>query len=334
MRIAALLIFASLLASIGSPSFASDPDAGWTFEDVSGSKIRNASLEFDTAFRRDKLDWNIAFDPTGLTPPNVLSELTWRNLQAFEFEARGDVETRQNIYVKAMLGYGWIFDGDNQDSDYGSNDRGTEWSRSNNTANRGEVFDSSLGLGYDFRFAHETVSLIPLLGVGYNIQRLSITKGNQTLTGCAPVPPFAPGTCGGALGPFDGLASSYRAEWLGPWTGVDAKFDSGRFRFGLSAEYHWDVNYSGVGDWNLRQDLAHPASFEHHATADGAVMEGSVAYRWSERWSGTGRLKWQRWWTAPGNDTANFADGTQASTRLNAVHWESVSASLGASYHF
>src|SRR5581483_3631768 len=163
-RTRATILILPILAAFSCDQAAADSqDAVWSFEGRgAGWKVRSADLEFGTSFRRDNLDWNIASDQTGLTSPNIVSELTWRNLQAFQFEARSHVETQNNLYVKLMFGYGWIVAGKNQDSDYGTNDRGSEWSRSNNSANRGEMMDVSLGVGYDFKLLGDSVSRIPL----------------------------------------------------------------------------------------------------------------------------------------------------------------------------
>jgi len=334
-RTRATILILPILAAFSCDQAAADSqDAVWSFEGRgAGWKVRSADLEFGTSFRRDNLDWNIASDQTGLTSPNIVSELTWRNLQAFQFEARSHVETQNNLYVKLMFGYGWIVAGKNQDSDYGTNDRGSEWSRSNNSANRGEMMDVSLGVGYDFKLLGDSVSLIPLMGVAYDLQRLSITNGNQTLSGCAPSPPFPPATCGGPLGPFDGLGSSFRAEWLGPWNGLDFNFSKGRMRFGLGTEYHWNVTYHADANWNLRTDFMHPDSFDQTSTGQGYVVRGNVGYQWSERWTWIARAQWQKWWTGPG--TVSFNSTTGPSTqRLNRVNWDSIGASLGAAYRF
>jgi len=278
----------------------------------------NSGVEFAAGYRIDDLDWNKGVDPAGISGPNILSELTWKNLQIYEVQGRAHAENDYGIYGKAMLGYGWIVHGKNQDSDYNGNDRTQEFSRSNNSANGGYVWDGSIGLGYDFHPA-EVWSFIPLMGASINTQSLAMMDGNQTLP---------------AAGPFPGLNSSYTAEWWGPWNGLDVQYAPGRLRLGASGEYHWGTAYAGRGNWNLRPDLQHPTSFEHHAHGSGYVATGQVGYVLSERWTLRGEGQWQEWTAGPGTDSMYFSDGTSASLTLNRVHWRSVSGSLVVEYGF
>jgi hypothetical protein len=283
------------------------------------------SLEVGSGYRVDSLSFNIAADPTGASTPNVLSELTWRDLKIFQTQATVRAETEYGLYGKAMVGYGWIVAGSNQDSDYNGDDRTLEYSRSNNDAGFGHVLDGSLALGYDWRVGEGDVSLIPLLGLSYAEQRLSMRNGFQTLS--APPQNLPPG-------PFNGLDSSYDARWLGPWLGADAEWRRGRLTLGASGEYHFAAAYSATANWNLRDDFQHPDSFDHSATAEGVVAAASLAWKVDDRWSVRAEGRWQDWSTGHGTDFTNFANGGAGATRLNRVTWTSTSATLSAAYRF
>ena len=99
----------------------------------------------DTVYRQDKLDWTIA-SPTGT--PNILSELTWDNLEIVVVEIGTSIHTPSNWVMDARFAYGTILDGDNQDSDYFGNNRTQEFSRSNNNADEGSTIDTSVDFGY------------------------------------------------------------------------------------------------------------------------------------------------------------------------------------------
>ena len=140
------------------------------------------TLEFSGGYRTDNLDWNIAGNVNG-TDPNVLSELTWSDLQIFQIGVGATALINKAIYLRGSLSFGWILDGDNQDSDYSGNDRTEEWSRSNNGSD-GNVSDASLGLGYQLKLASGRFRLTPLVGYSYSAQYLNIKDGVQTGLSC------------------------------------------------------------------------------------------------------------------------------------------------------
>ena len=69
-------VFGSIL--VGLVVFSTQPAAATT-----------GQLSLSAGYRVDALDWNIAADFFGTTP-NILSELTWDDLQIFEVGAEAD----------------------------------------------------------------------------------------------------------------------------------------------------------------------------------------------------------------------------------------------------
>ena len=101
-------------------------------------------IYFKTGYRRDEFRWNKA----GLGgQPNILSELTWEDLDIATVNLGATLYTKENWLVNFDFLYGEIYDGKNQDSDYFGNNRTQEFSRSNNGADEGSVMDLSIGIG-------------------------------------------------------------------------------------------------------------------------------------------------------------------------------------------
>lgn len=274
----------------------------------------DASLQLGPGIRQDNLDWSIA-DIDG--SPNILSELTWTDLTIIQIKASGKLIIADKFYIRGSLDYGEIIDGENQDSDYSGNDRTGEYSRSNNSTDEGNVYDLSAGLGYQFRIKRLTIA--PLIGYSYHTQNLVITDGNQT------IPP---------IGHFPGLHSTYDAQWDGPWTGLDLSFTIiEKLMLSGVVEYHW-ADYKGVADWNLRDDFDHPRSFEHTAEGNGILVSAAIHYAFSEHWGVGFAGNYQDWSTDPGTDRTFFADGTEVTTRLNEVNWDSVATELSITFRF
>jgi hypothetical protein len=291
-------------------------------------------------YRVDNLDWNIGGyytsswngGPRETRYINVLSELTWSDLKIYQVTMSNRTVLQERIYFRGSLGYGWIVEGQNQDSDYKGNNRTLEFSRSNNASDKGGVQDFTGGVGYLFKIKPGRIALVPLFGYSLHQQNLRMHAGNQTLS----VPPdqMTP------LGSIAGLDSSYDADWRGPWIGLDLLIHRPKsfwvfksMEFDLGIEAHW-ANYSAEADWNLRNNLQHPRSFEHDADGRGLVLSADWLLTFVKNWELALHLDYQNWTTDPGTDRLYFSDGTTAETRLNEVNWVATAFMLGVTYRF
>ena len=292
---------------------------------------KNTGLPFETEFvfsagyRRDDLDWNIAGDING-NNPNILSELTWEDLESYQLKLQNKTVIPNIFYLRGSVSYGWIYDGQVQDSDYFGDDRTFEFSRSNNSADDGDVWDASVGIGYPFRIGgNEIFTITPLVGYSHHEQNLTLTDGYQTIP---------------ALGAFPGLDSTYETQWKGPWIGLDLHFKAKeietwpqRFETYFSVEYHW-ADYDAEADWNLRSDFEHPKSFEHEADGNGWIAGVGFNFFFNPNLLLNFNYDYQDWSTDDGTNKVFFANGTTAKTRLNEINWTSHTLSLGINYRF
>ena len=311
--------------------------------------VENASAEMETSisfnngYRADELDWNIAGDTEGRNP-NVLSELTWEDLKIYQVKTEGDILLNW-FFMRASFGYGWILSGKNQDSDFSGDNRTEEFSRSNNNSSNGNVFDGSIGAGYQFKPGTKRFRITPLVGYSVNEQNLSLTDGFQTIP---------------STGAFENLDSTYDTKWKGPWVGVDLSVEATAAitLFG-SVEYHW-ADYEAEANWNLRDDLAHPVSFKHSADGNGLVVSAGGTFALNKHWFVNANVNFIDWSTDPGTDqtftvsetvtdddttdddtTDDTTDTTTTTTStdsafssLNEVNWNSFSIMLGVTYRF
>lgn len=278
----------------------------------------NAKFDILTGYRKDKLDWSIAGDVSGRYP-NILSELTWSNLQIYQIRTDGSVIIDKHFRIEGYYGYGWINNGENQDSDYSGDNRTWEFSRSNNTSDGDNVSDWSIGFGHQFNLgraeyiACDNLTLTLLVGYSRHEQNLKITNGFQTIP---------------ATGAFDGLNSTYQAQWKGPWLGTEFASPSGKLETFLRIEYHW-AEYLANADWNLRTDFAHPVSYTHTANGKGIIASFGVGYNIQRNWIAFLKADIQDWDTEPGIDRTFFSDGDSSATQLNRVHWQSSAVMVG-----
>jgi hypothetical protein len=303
-------LFAAILAGllwIGVPA-----------QTVQGDTALELSLELTTGPRLAGLRWNIARDLYG-TSPNILSELTWSDLQVFQVQRDAEI-IFNDVVFRMSVGYGWITAGDSQDSDYNFDDRTDEWSRSYSDSRGGFLFSGSAALGYRFRLGDGFLILKPLLGFAYNQQAMVMTDGVQVI-----LPP---------TGPVAGLNSSYVAHWGSMWTGaaIDAGIAEG-LSLGVELAFH-GAAYIALADWNLRPDLAHPVSFVHRAVGLGAEGKISLDFRINQWWTLRCSFGAEYWEAGPGLDITYRNDGSYVVTRLNEVVWRSLSVAIGPALHY
>jgi hypothetical protein len=305
-------------------------------------RIESSGLDMGFGYRSDQLDWSIAGDSNGENP-NILSELTWDDIEIFQLQATGWLEIgelpflKRNSLVLANISFGKILAGDVRDSDYAADDRNLEWSRSVNDADQGMTADLSAAIGPIFHFNKiAEISLTPLLGYGFNMQALTMRGGNQALSDAdirthyfgidAELPH--------GLGKIAGLDSSYTAYWYGPWLGANVDYQaSEKLRMTVGVEYH-RAAYFAQADWNLRTTFVHPVSFEHDASGTGVVWNIKGLYLLNEKWSWLFSGNLQNWETESGTDRTFFTDGTVGKTRLNQVNWDSYALTTGVQYRF
>jgi hypothetical protein len=284
-------------------------------------------------YRVDTLDWNIAGDDSGHNP-DIMSELTWKDLQIYQFGLTGNAESVGPEFatfspcMRAVVGYGRIVSGNNQDSDYLGDNRTLEFSRSNDNAGDGSVLDLSFAGGGKAHFRDNRYTLAPLLGFSYYAQNLTASDGDQTLSDPVLYPGVPP------LGPFPGLHSTYEAAWYGPWLGLDATAVPGQgWNLSAGIELH-QVFYQAEANWNMRADLAHPKSFEHQGNGYGLICRLGSSYALTSRLALTVAAELRNFAIRNGTDRVFLTDGSQGTTRLNGVNWQSQMLTAGVLYSF
>ena len=300
------------------------PSHALSATDATGDTNNIIQITAGYGYRQDEFDWNIAGTTEG-TDPNVLSELTWEDLVIHQLSLGMRTLAKKGVYLKSAFDYGWIVDGENQDSDYSEDDRQMEISRSNNQSDKGNTLDFSFGAGYAISFGTDYLLLAPVVGYAYHRQELTMTDGYQTIPD---------------LGPFSGLDSTYKATWHGPWIGVELSLALKKINRYLHAmelcvgvEHHW-AEYAATADWNLRTDFMHPKSFEHDTDGYGDKFIVGLKNRLSERTTVSIFYERQQWTTQSGVDRVFLLSGQEVETRLNEVNWRSNAVRIEMSIAF
>lgn len=319
-----MLLLAGVIAFLPAPALARDV-------------VERLDFDVTTGYRVDQLDWNIAGDIDGHNP-DVLSELKWDDVESYQVSARGKLIMANKRFplggmIKGGFSYGDITSGDNQDSDYSGDGRTREFSRSNNRADSGSVWDASLGGGVVIYNKARTLSLTPVAGFSYHEQNLTIHDGYQTMNNPANTPSSMAGGVP-AVGPIAGLNSTYEASWRSGWLGADVCYMPVPF-FDLhgTLELH-SGKYEAEADWNLRSDLQHPHSFRHNSSKAVGLVSSIGIRAGRPNLFFTTDFQYQKWQAEDGEDRTYFSDGTIGVTRLNEVNWESSSINAGVTVRF
>jgi len=306
----ASVFFAALTLLPGLNLFAQDSDIGF----APSSPLITTSIAVGAGTRSGDLVWSIAGNSSGPAIPNILSELTYNDVDFKEYTARLNLTINadgyRKTYIEASLKQGKSDGGSVTDSDYRGNNRTIEYSRSLSNAKDSESLEFKAAIGYLFT-PYQHITLIPLLGYIYSEQDMRMQNGVQVVDTSFPI----------TLGPFRSILDShYKAEWHGGWVGLNTAFHAKKHRVDIRTEYQ-RTDYQAEADWNLRSDFKHPKSFAHWADGEGFTLSARYQFSFDNiaLWL---QYDIEDWKTDPGKDVVYGADGSSGETRLNEVSWE------------
>lgn len=306
-----------------SQSFA---DANQNEIETSDKLRPTLTIQYQPGFRLDDLSWNVSGSGGS---PNILSELIWNRVESRQLGFSAEVYDGKHTRVHGYLAYASVQSGINQDSDYDSDDRNDEFSRSDNRVG-GALVDVEMFVSHSHLIKDPglrgKLSIAPLFGYAHYEQQLTMTDGVQVTAN----PPRTPNA-----GPLNGLNSSYDTQWQSLFFGAAMAWQyTPQWRFGFTFQRYVMTKYDAVANWNLRTDFQHPVSFRHDATGDGYGLRADVRYQLNPRLYFFGKLSHNNFKAHTGTDQLFLANGTTSTTNLNAVYWRASSAILGIGTRF
>jgi hypothetical protein len=276
-------------------------------------------LRLDAGYRQDRGQWTISGGEEG---PNIISDLEWEDLEVYEVRISGEVPLGR-VMLEGSLAYGDMVDGSNRDSDYAFDNREGEFSRS--TADtEGDTLDLEVSVVVPFRVTESGILLRPLLGYGLHVQNHTDTNGVQVvddpgLEAALFGEVSSLGAEDGFLGPFEGLNSTYDAEWTGPFVGLHARIPVGPRGMLLARYQFYVIQYDADLYWNLR-DLP----FENEADGIGHSLRLTYQHPMTEHTL----ISVEGSYTAFETDEGIQTD-PEGFIELNGAEWESVGFRVG-----
>lgn len=277
-------------------------------------------------FSKSELAWSIAAGPSPQISPNILSELTFSGLQ--EMRAGLDalylrrISNGLYLVVEAGGSAGRIDGGEVRDSDYETDGRGGEFSRSYSRIEGDGSERYFFGGGVKTRWFNTNGNYLSIYGgLESGSIEYEISKGEQYL------PELARGQI------LTGLDSSYKYQNKGLYGAVATEHVIGIFALGV--EYRLsDLDLDATGNWNLRQDLAHPTSFTQSAEGKGEQIAISGSLFVTSAFDITISVAHYREKYDDGYSQTYFSDGFSYVTTLLSHDYKETSLKAAIQYRF
>jgi len=273
-----------------------------------------------------KMVWNISGGPSVSYQPNILSELSFNDINEFgkgiKFGYLKKINPGLAFVIDANLTTSFIRSGTSQDSDYIENDRYGEFSRSHAKIGGDDNRHIEGNLGIKFRWLGKPKHYGQFL-VGSRIDEISyrMTKGTIAI----PVEERGQSY-------LEDLNSTYETEL----SSVSLSFSTEHvFRFGtLGMGYsQFYSKMDSVADWNLREDLRHPDSFIQTGDGAGQSVNLSYSYQIERNWDFNVTLSKTTIDIDDGYDHTYLENGEAYVTTLNMLKYSRRSLKMGITFN-
>jgi|SRR5690606_7255833 len=243
-------------------------------------------IEISPIYSGSSFNWSIAGNNN---TPNILSELSWRNIQSYGIRFNMGLQLDDDIKPYLSFAVENTYSGEGTDVDYIEDDRqGTVYNK---------AFDSSKGHYMKLSLSHPIANSGNLLiGLSSTIQKLNLFH--------------------------EGIEkkSSYSVMWIG----LEGKLLNtvyNRDRLAVSFDNSVRLSrYLAKANWVLREDLKQPVSFKHYTFIGEFESAFKVVFKlYRDIFTGFGgHLTVLR--SLRGDDVLFFANGDVATTQLNRVN--------------
>lgn len=234
---------------------------------LQGAALSALELGLEGGVRQDYLRWTIGMFETA---PNILSEVTWKNVRSFGVGVAAHQLVYKNVGINGSISAGKIFSGEVWDRDWMGDGKTGLFSISQSSAHKGFVLDGEV----------EARSYWPLwggilsesVGLGYHRLHLTMVDGWHIEYAASATPRQ-----------MYGLDNTYTAQFFGPYLGLNYTLPFHGLYFNCSYSYTF-AKYRAKGYWNLRTDFAD--DFIHSSNKGfGHTFSADLQYPLSNCWS-------------------------------------------------
>lgn len=300
------LFLAFACFAVTMQSFADDICASNCSTDCFGF---DSVLTFDVGggYRNDTLKWKV-FPASN---PGREVEEKWKDISIGVVEANAQFLACEHYLLKVDFDYGWF---SRSGSKRYSANGGLGQSIDYKSKPRGNVYDLSGGLGYQFNLESYRISFAPLAGYSYHQQRFKNGKHKDELS------PFGD----------DLLAhNDYKFRWSGPWAGFAMAYQATcELQLYVDYYYHW-ARFRGTVKEHLLL-----GGFSNHLKsnrAHGNEVTVGGTYTFCDDWFVGLKFDYKQFCGKKGKLHAEAIQCTSAMRRLD---WQSSTVTLDIGYTF
>jgi len=298
------LILACL--SITAQSFADD----WCAQDCCTDCFGfDSVLTFDVGggYRNDSLKWKIFPD---IDQENEIQE-RWKNIGLGVVEANAQFLACEHYLLKVDFDYGWFT---NKGSQSYRSFGGLEDELHYKSKPRGNAYNLSGGIGYQFNFDCYRVSFAPLVGYSYHQQRFKNRKYSNEL-----FPEIE-----------DLLAhNDYKFRWSGPWVGFALAYQATcELQLYFDYYYHW-TRFRGTVNENFL--LGQLPNHLRSNNAYGNEFTVGATYTFCDAWFVGLKYDYKEFCGSKGRSHFDEAD---FHSPLRSLNWQSSTVTLDVGYSF
>ena len=275
---------------------------------------------------KSEMVWNIANGAGANASPNILSELTFKNVKSLGYGLKiahlNALSENIAFYVEAEYADSSVKSGTVQDSDYLGDNRTGEFSRSIADVNDDSLNSWGLAAGIKTRWFGARGHYLTFL-IGHERQAVDYTMTD----GVQIIPEAYSGQS------LTGFNSTYNSEFESWYIKIGTEHVFKWGTIGLSYEHH-DLDFYSEADWNLRADFAHPKSFTHEGEGSGKGITIAYTYPLNLQWDVFLTYTKRKNIINDGYDQVFFSDGFSVINSLNTVEYTEEQFQFGFRYIF
>jgi len=268
-------------------------------------------LTFDVGggYRRDELKWKTfpSYDP------GRQIEERWQNVGIGIIEANAQFLACEHFLLKVDFDYGWFTKSGSQK--YFA-DGGIQENINYKSTPKGNVYDLSGGLGYQFNFDCTRISFAPLAGYSYHQQRFkSRVYTNVFLPASEKI-----------------LAhNDYKFRWSGPWVGFALAYQAScELQLFVDYYYHW-ARFRGTVKEHFAFSLGGLPSHLRSNRAYGNEFRCGGIYTFCDFWYVGVEFDYKQFC---GNKGKSIVENIDAVSALRSLDWKSSTLTLNIGYEF
>lgn len=296
-------------------------------------------LDFDSklyaniggGLRWDSLDWKSS-GFLGDSSSSGHFNQKWKDIKIGLIEANFLFLACEHYLLKGDFDYGWVYGKNNlHSSDFDSSDvSDSSSSFFSSKSKKGNAYDLSIGVGYQFNWDCYQIAFAPLVGYSYNHLKLNRHRNG----------PYSSELDGSSSG--DG-GSGHRFRLSGPWLGFAATYQATcEMQFYLDYAFHWASFRATVDNGFVVFDESATntrANFRNNKTYGNEVTVGGT-YTLCDCWFAGLKFNYKNWWGSKGHQHRSpydFSDSSSSSVtdaHFRNFNWNTYTLTVDIGYTF